>query len=449
MAEDLSGYLAGLVLSCEEVPKKDKLKKLSIDVGAAEPVDVVTNAGNVGTRTVGCRVVVAAVGSELRDPEKVKKTSVGGVSSTGVLCDGPMLGWSGGGAGTAVLLPDAFNPGDPCPRSGPRLDGAAAASPAAAPVAKSTGPGVDSLFEKKLSKEEKAALAAKRARRGRQGGWRGRARRRRRAVTARGSALRTPGVIIDRSTRKKKFTKKKQPHVAAVAAVQRRAGGSSRVAAPTWYSSTPNASCVPPPAGTRTTAARRAGPGTGPAPRAVAAARDDVFLVRLRVAGFRFGARVLGSRAQASDPSRRAGDASRSHLQRVSRAARGAPRVHVAHVLQGPSLDQLSRARTDRLRLLHGVRREHEGDARGFGRARQRAPQPARARGSIPVDGSSSSTHAGSPISAIATRQARLFQPRRLGGQSRAFRARPTAAAAPRRPRTPATASSSSPRSAP
>ena len=52
MAEDLSGYLAGLVLSCEEVPKKDKLKKLSIDVGAAEPVDVVTNAGNVGTRTV-------------------------------------------------------------------------------------------------------------------------------------------------------------------------------------------------------------------------------------------------------------------------------------------------------------------------------------------------------------------------------------------------------------
>ena len=34
----------------------------------------------------------------------------------------------------------------------------------AAPVAKSTGPGVDSLFEKKLSKEEKkAALAAKRA----------------------------------------------------------------------------------------------------------------------------------------------------------------------------------------------------------------------------------------------------------------------------------------------
>ena len=164
MAEDLSGYLAGLVLSCEEVPKKDKLKKLSIDIGADEPVDVVTNAGNVGTRTVGCRVVVATVGAALRDGETVKKTAVGGVSSTGMLCDGPMLGWSGGGAGTAVLLPDSFNPGDPCPRSRPRLDGGSAAEPAAAPVAKSTGPGVDSLFEKKLSKEEKkAALAAKRA----------------------------------------------------------------------------------------------------------------------------------------------------------------------------------------------------------------------------------------------------------------------------------------------
>ena len=75
MAEDLSGYLAGLVLSCEEVPKKDKLKKLSIDIGADEPVDVVTNAGNVGTRTVGCRVVVATVGAELRDGETVKKTA--------------------------------------------------------------------------------------------------------------------------------------------------------------------------------------------------------------------------------------------------------------------------------------------------------------------------------------------------------------------------------------
>lgn len=111
-------------------------------------------------------MVVATVGAELKDGEKVKRAPVGGVMSEGMLCDGPMLGWAGGGAGTAVLLPDTFKPGDKPPGSRPRLDGGGGGGgdAPAAPVAKSTGPGVDALFEKKLSKEEKkAALAAKRA----------------------------------------------------------------------------------------------------------------------------------------------------------------------------------------------------------------------------------------------------------------------------------------------
>ena len=111
-------------------------------------------------------MVVATVGAELKDGEKVKRAPVGGVMSEGMLCDGPMLGWAGGGAGTAVLLPDTFKPGDKPPGSRPRLDGGGGGGgdAPAAPVAKSTGPGVDALFEKKMSKEEKkAALAAKRA----------------------------------------------------------------------------------------------------------------------------------------------------------------------------------------------------------------------------------------------------------------------------------------------
>ena len=111
-------------------------------------------------------MVVATVGAELKDGEKVKRAPVGGVMSEGMLCDGPMLGWAGGGAGTAVLLPDTFKPGDKPPGSRPRLGGGGGGDgdAPAAPVAKSTGPGVDALFEKKLSKEEKkAALAAKRA----------------------------------------------------------------------------------------------------------------------------------------------------------------------------------------------------------------------------------------------------------------------------------------------
>ena len=169
MADDLASlFKTGLVLECEDVPKKDKLKKLLVDVGGPDPLTIVTNAGNVGSRTVGMRVVVACVGAELRDGEKVKRAPVGGVTSEGMLCDGPMLGWAGGGQGTAALLPERFAPGDAPPSSRPRADGAAEssadASSPAAPVAKSTGPGVDALFEKKMSKEEKkAALAAKRA----------------------------------------------------------------------------------------------------------------------------------------------------------------------------------------------------------------------------------------------------------------------------------------------
>ena len=109
--------------------------------------------------------MIATVGSELKDGEKVKKASVGGVVSEGMCCDGPMLGWVGGGAGTAALLPESFNPGDTPPTSRPRLDGGGGGEGGGGggdtPVAKSTGPGVDTLFEKKLTKEEKKALQEK------------------------------------------------------------------------------------------------------------------------------------------------------------------------------------------------------------------------------------------------------------------------------------------------
>ena len=158
MADDLAGYLAGLVLECEGVKGKDKLKELKVDVGQDEPLTIVTNAANV---EVGKRVVVATIGASLKDESKVKKAMVGGVTSEGMLCDGPMLGWQGGGAGAAALLPESFKPGEAPPRSRPRLDGAGDGDAPAAPVAKSTGPGVDSLFEKKLTKEEKKAAQEK------------------------------------------------------------------------------------------------------------------------------------------------------------------------------------------------------------------------------------------------------------------------------------------------
>lgn len=108
---------------------------------------------------LGCQVV-ATVGATLPDGTEVKKATVGGVPSHGMLCDAPMLGWLGGGAGAAALVPDTFSPGDPPPTSRPRMDKPQKAE-AGLPAVE-----VKPLFEKKLTKEEKkAAAAAKKAER--------------------------------------------------------------------------------------------------------------------------------------------------------------------------------------------------------------------------------------------------------------------------------------------
>ena len=117
-----AGYHCALVLSCEEVPGK-KLRVLTVDTGRAE-LKVVTSASNVAA---GVRVVVAIVGALVPDGQgetvAVKKASVGGVVSEGMLCDASMLGWSGGGTGAAALLPGEFALGAPPPDKRPRLDG--------------------------------------------------------------------------------------------------------------------------------------------------------------------------------------------------------------------------------------------------------------------------------------------------------------------------------------
>ena len=83
---------------------------------------MVTNAPNVA---VGARIVVAMVGATVNDGGEeivIKKASVGGAVSNGMVCSAPMLGWKGGGADTAALLPESFAPGVPPPSSRPRLD---------------------------------------------------------------------------------------------------------------------------------------------------------------------------------------------------------------------------------------------------------------------------------------------------------------------------------------
>lgn len=114
-----STIVVGLVIACEPIVGKDKLKVVTIDIGNGRPpISVVTSAPNVAEKL---RVVVACEGSVLKDGTLIKPQTVGGVKSYGMLCDNQMLGWSGGGAGNAALVPDSIEIGASPPETRPRL----------------------------------------------------------------------------------------------------------------------------------------------------------------------------------------------------------------------------------------------------------------------------------------------------------------------------------------
>jgi tRNA-binding EMAP/Myf-like protein len=124
-----------------------------VNVGGEVDLTIVTNAPNVGSRTVGKKVAVATVGTEI-DGTLISKRSVGGTISEGMLLDSSALGWSGGAAGNAALMPDNLEPGASPPTSKPRLDEGAASQPS---------PPSNIAADKKKAKEE-AKAAAKAAR---------------------------------------------------------------------------------------------------------------------------------------------------------------------------------------------------------------------------------------------------------------------------------------------
>ncbi|CAD2220652.1 hypothetical protein AGDE_00716 [Angomonas deanei] len=108
-------FKVGEILECADVPNA-KLKHLKVRVEAETVLDVVTAATNVA---VGQRVVIACEGAVVKG-ETVVKTNVKGVPSRGMVCDSTMLGWAGGGAGAAVVLPDSYAIGTRPPASRPR-----------------------------------------------------------------------------------------------------------------------------------------------------------------------------------------------------------------------------------------------------------------------------------------------------------------------------------------
>lgn len=116
-------FVVGLVITCEAVAGKDRLKVVTVDIGNGTVLTIATNAPNIRE---GTRTCVAVIGSTIEiagQSEVVKKTNVGGVISEGMICDSVMLGWAGGAAGLAVQIPPSYDLGAAAPTSKPRMDG--------------------------------------------------------------------------------------------------------------------------------------------------------------------------------------------------------------------------------------------------------------------------------------------------------------------------------------
>ena len=86
--EAVQNVVVGKILSVRKHENSDHMVICSIDVGEAEPLQIVTGAPNVHE---GDLVPVAKVGAVLPNGVKIKKGKLRGVDSFGMCCSGPEL----------------------------------------------------------------------------------------------------------------------------------------------------------------------------------------------------------------------------------------------------------------------------------------------------------------------------------------------------------------------
>ena len=103
----LEGLVIGEVLTCEEHPNTDHLHITTVNVGGAEPLQIVCGAPNVAA---GQKVVVAVNGTKLYDGDEcftIKRSKIRGVESNGMICAEDEIGIGTDHAGIIVLPADA------------------------------------------------------------------------------------------------------------------------------------------------------------------------------------------------------------------------------------------------------------------------------------------------------------------------------------------------------
>ncbi len=103
----LEGLVIGEVLTSTPHPNADKLKLTTVNVGNAEPLNIVCGAPNVAA---GQKVVVATVGATLYmgdDELKIKRSKIRGEESLGMICSEVEIGVGSASDGIIVLPENA------------------------------------------------------------------------------------------------------------------------------------------------------------------------------------------------------------------------------------------------------------------------------------------------------------------------------------------------------
>ncbi len=106
----LNGLVIGKVLTCEEHPNSDHLHITTVDLGEAEPSQIVCGATNIAA---GQTVVVATLGTVLYSGDEsftIKKSKIRGVESFGMICAEDEIGIGTSHEGI-IVLPDGVKPG--------------------------------------------------------------------------------------------------------------------------------------------------------------------------------------------------------------------------------------------------------------------------------------------------------------------------------------------------
>jgi phenylalanyl-tRNA synthetase beta chain len=104
VAADFSGIVVGEVLSVEKHPNAEKLSICRVNVGQAEPLQIVCGARNV---VAGMKVPAALIGAVIGEDFRIKQSKLRGEESFGMLCSAKELGLAEASEGLLPLPDDA------------------------------------------------------------------------------------------------------------------------------------------------------------------------------------------------------------------------------------------------------------------------------------------------------------------------------------------------------